>query len=165
MKNLHFLTILALLLTAGCNPIVETESVDLDAVNDTITLEITKYQNAWNAKDIDVFTELVSDDCRFFGSDPSEILDKAGLINMYAEYFAESTDFSYSVELREVMPASDGKSAIVVEHITMSGWTPKMPMRHSTHFVKVNDTWKIDFISWGFIVRNDDVQKLNEVLQ
>ena len=63
------------------------------------------------------------------------------------------------------MPAANGKSALVVEHITMAGYSPLIQMRHTCQFVKIGDKWKIDFISWGFLARNDDIGKLNGALE
>lgn len=67
------------------------------------------------------------------------------------------------------MPAADGKSApllkLLVEHINMTGFSPLIQMRQTFQFVKAGDNWKIDFISWGFIVGNDDVEKLNGALE
>lgn len=165
MKNFYFLTILALILVAGCQPKAETESVDLNAINDTVNQLVDMYQDAWNNKDIDVFIALVSDDGLFFGSDPSEQMDKAGLIKMYSELFADTTDFSYTSMMRKIKLSDDGKSAFVIEHISLAGWSPLIQMRQTFSFVNTDDNWIIDYLSWAFIARNEDMQKLNKALE
>ena len=165
MKNFYFLTILALIFTVGCNPKVETEPVDLNAVNDTIEQLINEYQNAWNAEDVDMISALASDDGRFFGSDPSEVLDKTELLKMCMDLFADTVDYSYDVNVREIMPAANGESALVVEHINMVGFSSLMQMRQTCQFVKIEDSWKVNYISWGMLANNDDVAKLNAALE
>lgn len=166
MKKISVLIIMAAIIAAGCNQKVETESVDLNAVNDTITQLADKYFNAWNAGDIDLLIELVADDGLFFGSDPSEILDKKSLKDMYTELFSDTTtDLSYDIDLRKTKLAADGKSAFVVEYFTMDHWSPMIPLRQTSHMVKSNNTWKIDFIAWGLIAKNQDIEKLNKALE
>ena len=166
MKKICFLTIFAVMITAGCNPKVKTESVDLNAVNDTITQLADKYMNAWNARDIDVLTALVADDGLFCGSDPSELLDKTSLINMWTQAFSDTTtDYSYDINIRKIKLTADGKSAIVMEHITVGGWSPMMQIRQTYQIVKTSNNWEIEFHSWGFIAKNEDVEKLNKTLE
>lgn len=166
MKTICFIAILAVMITAGCTTRVQTEPVDMNAVNDTITQLLDKYLNAWNEKDIEGLTALVSEDGQFFGSDPSELMDKESLVLMYTELFSDTlTDYSYDIDLRKIMIAPDGKLAIVVEYFTLGDWSPMMPLRQISQIVKTGDHWAIDFIAWGFIVKNEDVGKLNKALE
>jgi hypothetical protein len=32
------------------------------------------------------------------------------------------------------------------------------------HAAKTDDAWKFDFISWSFIPRNEDIEKINKAL-
>ena len=158
--------IFCLAIIAGCAPKVQTEEVDLNAVNETITQLVDKYHNAWNAEDIDVINAIVANDGLFCGSDPSEQLDKTALLNMYEQLFADTaTDYSYSIDLRKIKLAADGNSAIVMDHIIMNGWTPLMQMRQTVQIVKTGNAWEIDYISWSFIAKNEDVERLNKTLE
>jgi len=165
MKKICFLAIIVVVITAACNPKVQTETVDLNELNQTITQLADEYTNAWNAEDIDVLSELVSDEGLYCGSDPSEQLDKSSLLNMYSELFSDTIiDYSYVIDLRKIKLSADGNSALVMEHLTIDDWSPKIKMRQTYQFVKTNNDWKIDYISWSFIVKNDDIMKLNELM-
>lgn len=165
MKKIYFL-IIALVVITACQPKLEIESVDLNEVNKKITGLADNYLKAWNAEDINVLMAVVADDGMFYGSDPSELMDKASLEKMFAQVFADTTaDYNYTIDVRKIKLASDAKSAIVVEHITMSDWSPMLKMRQTFQMVKISKDWKIDFISWGFITKNEDVKKLNKALK
>lgn len=166
MKNICFLLVVAVLITAGCNQKMKTEPFDLGVVNDIVIELDDTYMKAWNAKDIDVLDEMIADDGMFFGTDPSEIMDKTALIDMYTQLFAETgANFSYNIDIRKIKLAEDGKSAIVVDYIDLYDWSPLIPLRHTSQFVKTDNNWEIDFIAWGLIAKNEDIDKLNKALE
>ena len=41
----------------------------------------------------------------------------------------------------------------------------KIPFRQSFRFVKQKEDWIIDFIAWGIIVKNKDIERLNKILE
>lgn len=165
MKKLLLLATLAILIIAACQPNAKVDVVDMKAANKAIDKLSDTYLLAWNTKDQASLIDLTSDEGIFFGSDPSEILDKKGLTEMFSMVFSDTTtDYSYIVNLREIKLAKDGKSGLVIEHINMNGWSPEMPMRQTFQFVKSGSDWKIEFISWGFLIQNEKVQKLNMIL-
>lgn len=165
MKKNNFLFILVVMMIAGCQPKHETESVDLKAMNETITQLADTYMKAWNAEDMNVLMAFATDDGMFCGSDPFELMDKASLEIMFSQVFEDTTaDYSYTIDVRKIKLALDGRSAIVMEHISMP-WSPLLKMRQTFQFVKTADDWKIDYISWGFIANNEDVWKLNKALE
>ena len=166
MKNIYFFLIIAVVITAGCNQKIKTDSVDLSVMKDTIIQLDDKYMNAWNTKDIDVLDELIADDGMFFGTNPSELMDKTALIDMYTQLFSDTTaNYSYDINIRKIKLAADGKSAIVVDYIDLFDWSPLIPLRHTSQFVKTCNNWKIDFIAWGLIAKNEDIDNLNEALE
>lgn len=166
MKKIYFLTIFAVLLTVGCQQKDQIETVDLNATNDAITQILDEYLDAWNTKDIERLTEMVADDGMFCGSDPSELLDKSSLKKMFIQLFSDTTtNYNYIIDLRKVKIATDGKSAIAIEHIDMSGWSPMIQMRQTFQIVKSNNKWEIDYIGWGFLSKNENVEKLNKALE
>lgn len=144
----------------------KTEAIDLNVVNEIVTEMDDLYMNAWNTKDIEVLDEMIADDGMFFGTDPSELMDKTALMEMYTELFDDTdANYSYEIDIRKIKLAKDGKSAIVVDYIDLYDWSPLIPLRHISQFVKTNNDWKIDFIAWGLIARNEDIDKLNEALE
>ncbi|MFC2118280.1 YybH family protein [Bacteroidota bacterium] len=165
MKKICFLSILAILTIAGCAPKTETEPVDLKAVNNEITQLVDQFTDAWNTEDLDALTLLIADNGLFYGSDPSEQLNKTTLLKMWKDAFADTNDYSYKVNMRKIQVADDGKSAFVIEHNTIDGWSPLMQVRQTFQFVQTGNNWKIYYCSWAFIAANDDVEKLNKALE
>lgn len=165
MKKIFLLAMLAAIITLGCQPPVKTEVVDLKAIQDTITQIADTYMNAWNAEDMDVLAGLLADDGQYCGTDPSEELDKATLLEMWTKAFADSINYSYEVDQRRIRLDPSGRSAIVVEHLVIGGWSSMLHVRQTYQIIKTPADWKIDFISWGFMVKNEDVERLNKALE
>ncbi len=93
-------------------------------------------------------------------------MDKTAFLEMCSQFFADTTAaYSYNVDMRKIKISPGGKSAVIMERITFPEWNPQMPICQTSHLVQTNDQWKIDFISLGFIIKNDDVAKVNEALQ
>ena len=165
MKKIILFTIVATLLFAGCQPTAKTDPVDLDAVKDTISTLADRYTKALISKDLDFLSELMADDGLYCGTDPSEIFDKNALMNYWTEMSKDTlNDYSYQVDLREIRVVADGKSAIVIEHMSADGWSPNMGLTQIYSVVKHDKKWQIDHASWGFLLRNEDVAKVNEAL-
>jgi uncharacterized protein (TIGR02246 family) len=166
MKKIYCLTLLAVMIIAGCQQKVQNKPVDMTAVKEEITILMDKYLNAFNTKDASTITTLFADDGLFCGTDPSELMDKKTLSDMMTQSFADTTMiWSYSIDKREIRVATDGSSAIVLEQFTMPGISSKIPTRLIYHVVKAGDKWMFDFISWSFIPKNEDIVKLNKALE
>jgi uncharacterized protein (TIGR02246 family) len=166
MKKIYCLTLLAVMIIAGCQQKVQNKPVDMTAVKEEITILMDKYLNAFNTKDASTITALFADDGLFCGTDPSELMDKKTLSDMMTQSFADTTMiWSYSIDKREIRVAADGSSAIVLEQFTMPGISSKIPTRLIYHVVKAGDKWMFDFISWSFIPKNEDIVKLNKALE
>jgi hypothetical protein len=124
-----------------------------------------RYVHAWNNKDINTLDQLTGNDGEFYGSDPEEIMDKHALMEMYSRFFKDSTSsYHYTVNLRKIRLSPDGNSAVIMERITFPEWSPKMPMCQTMHAAHRKGQWKIDYICWGFIINNDDVERINDTL-
>ena len=139
----------------------------MDNTELTATLEkiSDRYLDAWNKKDLKTLEQLTADDGEFYGSDPEEVMDKQALMAMYARFFEDTTSsYLYIVDSRKIRISPDGNSAVIMERITFPEWSPKMPMCQTLHVINTNGHWKIDFICWGFIIKNDDVERLNDIL-
>ena len=166
MKKIYCSTLLAVIVAAGCQPKVQNKTVDITTVKEEITTLMDQYLKAFNTKDVNTITTLITDDGLFCGTDPSELLDKKALSDMMTQSLADTTmNWSYSVDKREIRVAADGSSAIVLEQFTMPGISSKIPTRIVYHVVKAGDKWMFDFISWSFIPKNEDIGKLNKALE
>lgn len=165
MKNLYLLLILSFLIASGCSK----ENITNDENQTDLVLVIEQiadqYLEAWNNKDLIKLDLLTDDDGEFYGSDPEEIMDKTALMEMYSQFFTDTTSsYLYTVDLRKIKVSYNRNSALIMERITFPSWSPKMPMCQTSHLTLVGDQWKIDFISWGFIIKNDDVPRVNDIL-
>ncbi len=164
MEKRFILAILTFIFVIGCTP--KQEEKDPETLKKGICQVLDQYLKAWNIKDIKTLDALTSDNGIYFGSDPDEIMDKKALMAMYREFFADSTNnYRYDVNLQEIIPAENGESIMAVEYITFKNWSPKIPFRQSFRFVKQGKNWIIDFITWGIIVKNKDIERLNKILE
>ena len=165
MKKIILLLSVVLFIATACHLNHDIEITDLNAANEDVIQLADKYLKAWNAKDMNTLMAITADKGMYFGSDPSEIMDKTSMATMFAQVFADTTaNYSYTIDLREIKLAKDGESALVVEYLNMP-WAAKLQLRQTFHCVQSAQSWKIDFIAWGFIAKNEDVEKLNEVLE
>ena len=165
MKKFYVLSILAVLLASGCSKeedtVIQAQTVPIASLEEISD----QYLEAWNNKDLNTLDQLTANDGEFYGSDPEEIMDKQALMEMYSLFFEDtSSSYIYTNNFRKIRITPDGNSAVIMERITFPEWSPKMPICQTSHLIKTKDNWKIDFISWGFIIKNDDVEKVNEIL-
>ncbi len=164
MKKRFILAILTFIFVVGCTPKQETKYPE--TLEKEICQVLDQYLKAWNMKDEATLDALTSDNGMYFGSDPDEIMDKKALMTMYREFFADSTNnYRYDVNLQEIISAENEESVMAVEYITFKNWSPKIPFRQSFRFVKQEEDWIIDFIAWGIIVKNKDIERLNKILE
>ena len=138
------------------------DSTELTAAVEEIS---DRYLDAWNNKDLKTLDQLTANDGEFYGSDPEEVMDKQALMKMYSRFFEDTTSsYLYTVDSRSIRISPDGNSAVIMERITFPEWSPKMPMCQTLHVINTDGHWVIDFICWGFIIKNDDVERLNDAL-
>ena len=171
MKTNILFAILAIIFIAGCQPKVEDNEVkqdkpvDLESVNDSISLIMDNYYKAYNSKDIETYSNLLADDGLFCGTDPGEFWNKNEVVEMVKQQFADTTfNWTFSPDKQEIKVASDGKSAIIVNQYLVPELSPKIPMREVTHIIKTENRWLISFTCYNFITENENVEKLNQAL-
>ncbi len=157
---------IVLLLVIGCQPVTETELVDLTAAKDAVNTQLDNLHSAMKAKDIDAYMTFFTDDGLYCGTDPGEFWDREQYLSSAAQMFAnDSLVFNYSIDKREIRVDPDGNSATSVEQFIVKWFCPKIPIRIISHFVKIDDDWKIDFLSLSLVPKNDDMGKLNKALE
>jgi uncharacterized protein (TIGR02246 family) len=164
MKKSLFLMAFAAILVIACQP--KTQPVDKSAAKEAVNKLMDTYLKFWNAKDASSLSTLLVDDGLFCGTDPTELMDTKAITIAWTQAFADTTlKFNFSVDKREIRVTADGNSAIIVEQFTSNPYTPKIPWRLVSHAVKSGDKWKLDFISWNLIPKNEDIGKLNKALE
>ena len=166
MKKFFFLMVMSVIIITACQPKTKIVPVNTTAAKIAVTTLLDKYNSAWNAKDVSTMTALLTDDGLFCGTDPSELMDKKTLSAGWTQAMSDtSMNLNYSVDKREIRIAADGNSAIALEQFYMKAFSQKMPVRLIYHVVKSGDNWMIDFLSWGFIPKNEDLGKLYNALE
>lgn len=165
MRNLFLIVFVAAIVFA-CQPKSHPIVVDLGASKAEVNTLMETYLMAFNARDVTTLVSLITDDGMYCGTDPTELMDKKTVTDGWTMVFADTTmNFAYTVDKREICIKSDGNSAIIMELFTMKAIVPKIPVRLVSHAVKTADGWKLDFISWSLIPKNEDIPRINKILE
>jgi ketosteroid isomerase-like protein len=165
MKKINCFMIMAVLIMAACQPKPQPIVVDLAASKAEVNTLMETYLTAFNAKDVATLAAIITDDGLFCGTDPGEIMDKKTVTDAWTSAFADTTLKSFVVDKREIRVASDGNSAIIMEQFYTNPYDLKLPWRLVSRAVKAPDGWKLDFISWSFIPKNEDILKVMKAME
>ena len=164
MKTKSYLLFLVLLMMAACQP--KSESVNLADAENAVSVELDNFHKAMMAGNVDDIMSFLDNEGLYCGTDPTELWDKESLSKMMTESMADTLFvFDYSVDKRKIKVSIDGGTALVLEQFTVNVISEKIPIRLITHFVNAEDVWMMNFFSWSFVPYNEDVAKLNEVLE
>lgn len=162
MKNLIGLFIFAMTFVS-CQT---KPNVDMTELKEEVAKILDDHWSALNAKDADAVIALVSENFLSCGSDPKEFWNKTDMYNTVKKMLANpELKIDIKVDKREIRISKDGNSAIAFEQMFLTPYSQKIPVRTVYHLVKENDNWLIDFISTGFIPKNEDIDKLNKALE
>jgi len=166
MKKIYIILFIALMVIDSCQPKTKTASVNIDAEKVAISALFDKFSSTLITKDLNSATALMTEDALSCGTDPSEFWSKKEITDLWAQMLIDtSLNINYKIDRREIRVAIDGKSALVVEQYFFPSLSLKIPIRSIYHAVNINDKWMIDFISWNFIPKNEDVPKLNKAVE
>lgn len=139
---------------------------DREAVKASVAAFLDKYDSAFKAKDAPAVIALLAGDGLFCGTDPSEIWDKKQISDGWTQAFADkSMMIDFAVDKREIMVAEDENSAIAIEQFYLRTISPNIMFRVIFHAFKSGEDWKLDFISWNFIPKNEDIEKINKAVE
>ena len=161
MKKFYLILSIAGLVIIACQQAPKPVPVDIEAEKAIIN-DMFETFNA--SRDADTLATYLTEDALCCGTDPAEFWTKQEMIEGWRQMLTPDVKLNFISE-RVVKVAPDGNSATVVDQYLMPVYSPNIPWRNSYHLVKVNGTWKIDFLSCSFIPRNEDIEKLNEVIQ
>jgi len=159
---------LSLLVLWGCNETPKTLSdAEKEGVKEEVASAVQKYHDETTAKNIDTVMSLFTEDGLYCGTDKDEFWSYTDLTNMMKYMMSDSANtLVYNIEKLEIKVSNDGKSAIAVEQYHMPHvFGENLPVRSITHLVKVEDSWKIDFLNWSLLPANQDLGKIITVLE
>ena len=164
MKKLFLLLFVAAIFFA-CQPKPQPVVVDLATSKAEVNTLMETYLTAFNAKDVTTLATLITDDGMYCGTDPTELMDKKTTTDAWTTALADTTLKSFVVDKREIRVTADGNSAIVMEQFYVNPYNMKIPWRLVSHAVKTPNGWKLDFISWSFIPKNEDIVKVMAAME
>jgi len=162
------LVITGLLLFAGIafGQTSKSNQVNIETEKAAVADIFDKYYSAINAKDASTLPTLLTEDVLVCGTDPSEFWNKEQITDAWTQGLADNTlEINITIDKREIRVADDGSSAIVVEQYILPFLSSKIQIRTVSYAVKTNDKWMIDFMSFNFIPKNEDISKLNEAVE
>jgi ketosteroid isomerase-like protein len=164
MKRLMIVT--ALLLFAGISfgQSKASAQVDVEAEKAAINKLMDKFDAEFQNGDASLFLSSLAEDALICGTDPSEFWNK----KQYLEFNDQQSnttvpEFKY-MDDRVTKVAPDGNSAIIVTQFIIE-WSPKIPWRNTYHFIKTNDGWKVYFVNFAFIPKNEHIGIINEAIE
>ena len=138
----------------------------IEAEKATVADLFDKYYSAINEKDAATLPTFLTEDALVCGTDPSEFWNKEQITDAWTQGLADPTlEINITIGKREIRVADDGSSAIVVEQYILPFISSKIHIRTVNYAVKTNDKWMIDFMSFNFIPKNEDISKLNKAVE
>ena len=149
------LVVTALLLFAG---------IAFGQTSSTAPVDIEAEEAALKAlmDNLDIESSL-TEDALICGTDPSEFWNKQQFLELFEDISNDAPEINpFGDQIIKVAP--DGNSAVVVTQYIIS-WSPKIPWRQVYHFVKTDGNWMIQFMNIAFIPKNEDIEKINEVIE
>lgn len=164
MKKIYIFFCIVVMLIVACKQTPKVVPVDLQAEEAAVNGLLDKLISSSKAGDKSLFLESLTEDPLVCGTDPSEFWNKQQILEMLNQDTASTNPEPNYISDRVIKVAPDGTSAIVVVQF-LGIWSPKIPIRQVYHFVKVNDKWLIQFVNYGLIPKNEDIQKLNEAIE
>ncbi|HLO60928.1 MAG TPA: nuclear transport factor 2 family protein [Bacteroidales bacterium] len=165
MKKTFLFLFVAALVLGSCQTKPEVKPVDTAAEKAKLDSLFTIFNNSFNQKDVTTIAGNLSENLAAWGTDPSEFWPKKNLVDEWTKMFADTAvHINYTVEKREINVAPDGNSAMVVEQYVMPSVSKKLWIRTIYHTIKADNKWMIDFISWNFLTKNEDVAVVDKAL-
>lgn len=160
-KNVFLVSFFALVFTACQQP--ETKTIDTQADKAAISNILNLLQTAFKEQNVDTLISVFTDDAILYGSDPSEIWDKQQIKEMWAQMLSEPVELSIIGE-PVIKLATDGNSAYAAQQYYMPMFSNKIVFRNGYHLIKLNGEWKIFTCNTACIIKNEDLPKIDEVL-
>lgn len=163
MRKLLFITCLLLFTGIAFGQTNNSDQVDIEAEITVINGLVDRLDEANKNGDMTTFVSLSADDVLVCGTDPSEFWNKEQLLGMQNPDSNNTFEFKY-IDDRVVKVAPDGNSAIAVNQL-MIGFSPKIPVRAVYHLIKTNEGWKVFFVNFALIPKNENIGIINNAIE
>ncbi|MCB0519688.1 MAG: nuclear transport factor 2 family protein [Lewinellaceae bacterium] len=171
MKNLTIFLLFTFCLTA-CQqppepPKQEAATVDKQAIEKVAGDLMDRFYQANKPDNFSDLNNIMADDGILLGTDPSEVLDKATMLKTLESYKQDSVmsammaNLTFDVKKRDFSVADDG-SQVIVTDVTQASFS-KLPIRSTAIMKKYDGNWKIFYTSNGFLIKNDDLAKVDAI--
>lgn len=157
--------IVAMIIVASGLSKTMAATFDRESAKAEVTKTLDEMKAAYMARDADAVLAFYTEDGLFCGTDPTEFWDKAAYSKMITDMLADKTmNMNMQIDKLEIRVAKDGMSAIVIGQST-TDWSKPIMVRNTSHLVKVNDKWMIDFMSVALIPDNKDLPKITAAVK
>lgn len=147
----------------------EPESIDKAKIEQEVGAILDQYYDAAAGNKDNTLQTLVADDAQLFGTDPEEIFDKAKMLGTLEGYAQDSTmaammaQLTYTVNKRMVNIAEDGQQVVVTDYTDLS--FSKLPVRTTFICEPKGDTWQIVYANSAFMLKNEDMAKVDALFE
>jgi len=165
MKNLIFVSMVAFFLVS-CQTKPRSGAIDLNATKDSVAKVMDIYNASTKARDVNAVISYFTDDLLYTGTDPKDFWNKTEIAEILNQMLSDtSVSLDYIIDKQEINMSDDGNSAMILEQLHWESLAGNIPFRIIFHAVKKNNEWKFDFVSANFILNNEDIAAINEVLE
>lgn len=152
-------------LIIACSAKQNDGSVPSSKLTEAVTSTMNTYHHALLDKNAPELLNTLAEDGIFLGTDPNEHFTKQQLADYLKGPFADTTQLTPYTVVREVRPAEDQHSALVIEQYVFREISPVIPVRAIGHLVLQDGQWLIDFYSLSLVPRNKDLANINQFLE
>jgi ketosteroid isomerase-like protein len=165
MKKSCVILIVAATVFTACQQKPATVAVDITSEKAVIDSIFNKFESAFSGKDVTTLASYLTEDALCLGTDPSEFLNKQQITEAWTQMLADSAPEINFLNKRAIKVEADGNSAFVVDQYIMPDAGAKLLWRNAYQLVKTNNEWKISVLNCSFILKNEDIPKLNKALE
>lgn len=164
------LVLLSALIVFACENKTEVDLkedlVDLEAVKSELNTIAESFYKGMTESDTDLIDSMLFENGLYLGTDPDEIWIKDTITTMFEEIKKDTAfEFTFTVNLREIVVSPDGKSGIVIEHHANEFISTIMQTRFITHYIMTENGWKINLMDWSVIPENEYLPIVNKALK
>lgn len=159
-----FVPVICALMIACEKPTPAT--VNKDEAEKSVTKLFEDYAKAFAAIDVNALGSMFAEDGLFLGTDPTEFWTKSQVLDQFTAMAKDTTlSLQYDVEKRDIRLSEDGMTAIVTAQSIIPMISNKISVRSVAHSRMTDGQWKIDYVSWALVPKNDDMEKLNKAME
>lgn len=140
----------------------KTTTIDLEVEKVAINAMLDRFEAVTQTNTL---ASYLTEDALVAGTAPKELWTKKEYVEMMNSLISSGIVPEYTnISDRILKLAADGNSATALREYTMPFMSSILTARNTAHLVKIDGNWMIDFLNIAFIPKNEDIPKIDEVL-